>query len=260
MSESLMVDILTIFPEFFEAPLSFGPIKRARDIGKLKVRVFDLRKFADSPKEVDDYPYGGGSGMVLKAEPIIRVLKEASDGKELKIYLSPQGVTFTDEIARDLSKKEHLLLLCGRYKGVDERALERFDMELSVGDYILSGGEPAALVVLDAISRYLPGALGDKDSLESDSFTRGTLDSPYYTRPREVDGEGVPEALLSGHHLAIEKWRKKEALRRTLLKRPDLLKDIELDDKDLLLLEEIKYEILNAIEKLKEKKEKEATR
>jgi len=251
----LLIDVITLFPEFFRDPLNYGPMRRARELEVFEVRLWNPRDFVENPKDVDDYPYGGGSGMVLKFEPIKAILDKVKGPDALSVYLTPQGVTFNEELARDLSRERHIILLCGRYKGVDERIVEEFDLELSIGDYVLSGGEPAALVVLDSVVRHIPGALGEKDSADTDSFATGILDASYYTRPREVDGKKVPEVLLSGHHKAIERWRRKEALKRTLLKRPDLLLKAPLSDEDMLILEEIKFEILHTIEKLKAKKE-----
>ncbi len=253
-NRTLTFDVITLFPEFFRDTLNFGPIKRARDAGSLRVNLWNPRDFAENPKEVDDYPYGGGSGMILKYEPIKAILDKIEESG-LKVYLSPQGTVFNEELARSLSREHRVVLLCGRYKGVDERIVEEFDMELSIGDYVLSGGEPAALVVIDAVARHLPDALGEKDSADTDSFAQGILDSPYYTRPSEIEGRKVPEVLLSGHHKAVERWRRKEALRRTLLKRPDLLEKVSLSKDDLAIIEEIKYEILSTIEKLKAKEE-----
>lgn len=250
----LLIDVITLFPEYFREPINFGPIKHAHDSGSVEIRLFNPRDFTKNPKEVDDYPYGGGSGMVLKFEPINAILNKIKGPDALNIYLTPQGITFNEQIARDLSKEKHIILLCGRYKGVDERILDEFDLELSIGDYVLSGGEPAALVVLDSVARHLPGALGEKDSADTDSFATGILDAPYFTRPKEIGKRKVPEILLSGHHKAIERWRRKEALKRTLLKRPDLLSKTPLSEEDMLILGEIKFEILNTIERLKAKK------
>mgnify|MGYP000185595657 CR=1 FL=1 len=238
----LEIDVITIFPEFFEKPIQFGPIKRARDAGVLEIKLLNLREFAPTPKEVDDYPFGGGSGMILKPEPIKKAIDSVKKEGGTVVLLSPQGVTFNQKLARRLAEESQIILICGRYKGVDERIMKYVDMELSIGDYVLSGGEPAALVVIDAVSRLLPGALGSEDSAETDSFEWGILDAPYYTRPRVFDGMEVPEVLLSGDHARIERWRRKEALRRTLKKRPDLLDKVLLDKKDLELLEEIKKE------------------
>ncbi len=243
MKPEWVFDFIAVFPELIQPVLQFGPLKRVIEAGTLKVRLFDLKKFADSPKEIDDYPFGGGPGMVIKPEPIKRALEKTAWG--YVIYLSPQGEKFNQELAHRLLEKRHLVFICGRYKGIDERIVGRYvDMELSIGDYILSGGEIAAVVVLDVLGRLLPDAMGNVDSAKSDSFENRLLDTPYYTRPREFEGMKVPEILLSGNHQEIEKWRRKEALRRTLLKRPDLLENIELSPDDRRLLEEIIKEVL----------------
>jgi len=211
--------------------------------GTLEVRFFDLKRIADSPKQIDDYPFGGGPGMVIKPEPLKRAIEKTGGG--YVIYFSPQGERLTQELAHRLLEKKHLVFICGRYKGVDERIVEKYvDLELSIGDYVLSAGEIAGIVVLDVLARLLPGAMADEDSLKSDSFESHLLDAPYYTRPREFEGMKVPDVLLSGNHKLIEKWRKKEALKRTLLKRPDLLENIELSPEDKKLLEEIIKEVL----------------
>jgi len=235
----LKVHIITLFPEYFKEALEIGPIRKAREIGVLSISFLNLKDFADSPKEVDDYPYGGGSGMILKVEPIKRAIDSVRREKSYVILLSPQGITFNQKLAHKLKEKEHLMIICGRYKDVDERVRKYVDLEISIGDYILSGGEPAALVLIDSISRLLPGALGDEDSSITDSFEKGLLDAPYYTRPRIFNGMEVPEVLLSGDHKKIKLWRKKESLRRTLKRRPDLLKKMNLTEEERKLLEEI---------------------
>ena len=238
----LIVDIITIFPEYFAPALEVGPLKRAVQNNLITIRFQNLRELADSPKEIDDYPYGGGSGMVLKPEPVKRALERAGYKDGFVILFSPQGKVLTQSLAHELVGKRHLILICGRYKGVDERVMKYVDLELSIGDYVLSGGEPAALVLLDVLVRLIPGALGDMDSAATDSFESGILDAPYFTRPKVFEGEPVPEVLLSGDHAAIRRWRRKEALRRTLKKRPDLLEKADLSDEDLELLNEILHE------------------
>ena len=238
----MRIDIVTIFPEFFEKALEIGPLKRAREKGLVEIRFFNPRDFADNPREVDDYPFGGGPGMVMKPEPLVRAIEAARGESGKVVLLSPAGERFTQKWAETFAHWPHLVLVCGRYKDVDDRVRAFVDMELSIGDYVLSGGEPAALVVLDAVVRLLPGAVGDRDSVTTDSFSRGILDAPYYTRPREFRGLKVPEVLLSGDHERIRLWRKKEALRRTLKRRPDLLEKAELDEEARKLLEEIRRE------------------
>lgn len=247
-------DIVTIFPAMIEQPLAAGVVGRAIERGTLDVKVRDLRDFTtDRHRVVDDVPYGGGPGMVLKPEPIFRALDAIGTerGTPLTVLLtSPQGRRFTQADARRLSAEAHLVLLCGRYEGVDERVRERVTEELSIGDYVLSGGELAALVILDAVARLVPGVVGDEQSVQEDSFSRGLLDHPHYTRPAglvvgepsaEAPGRElkVPEVLLSGHHGEIRKWRKRAAVERTLARRPDLLDEAALDDEEREILREL---------------------
>lgn len=248
-------DVVTIFPAMVEQALATGVVGRAIERGVLSARVHDLRAFTtDRHRVVDDVPYGGGPGMVLKPEPLFRALDaiEAESGARPVVLLtSPQGTTFSQAVAERLSGHPHLVLLCGRYEGIDERVRSRVAEEISIGDYVLSGGELAALVVVDAVSRLLPGVVGDEDSVVQDSFNRGLLDFPQYTRPAEirsgtaVDGNTlkvpevllkVPEVLLSGHHAEIRRWRKREALSRTLARRPELLSGAVLDEEEQDLL------------------------
>jgi tRNA (guanine37-N1)-methyltransferase len=252
-------DIVTIFPAMIEQPLAAGIVGRAIDRGTLDVKVRDLRDFTtDRHRVVDDVPYGGGPGMVLKPEPIFRALDaiEAERGAPLTVVMtSPQGRRFTQAEAQRLSGVAHIVLLCGRYEGFDDRVRERVTEELSIGDYVLTGGELAALVILDAVARFVPGVVGDEQSVAEDSFSRGLLDFPQFTRPAEVwsgsaaqgsaslSGERVlkvPDVLLSGNHAEIRRWRKREALSRTLRRRPDLLDDAILDEEELELLRELK--------------------
>lgn len=238
-------DIVTIFPAMIEPPLRSGILGRARDRGTIDVVVRDLRGFTtDRHRVVDDVPYGGGPGMVLKAEPIFRALDaiEAERGARVPVILtSPQGRRFTQAIAQRLSGEPHLAFLCGRYEGVDDRVRERVAEELSIGDYVLAGGELPALVMLEAIARLVPGVVGDEQSVAEDSFSRGLLDFPQFTRPPEVGGLRVPEVLLSGNHAEIRRWRKRAALVRTLERRPDLLGDAVLDDEEKELLKELRH-------------------
>jgi tRNA (guanine37-N1)-methyltransferase len=239
-------DIVTIFPAMIEAPLAAGIIGRAIARGTLDVRVRDLREFTtDRHRVVDDVPYGGGPGMVLKPEPIFRALDaiESERGRPLTVILtSPQGKPFTQADARRLSNLDHVVLLCGRYEGFDDRVKERASEELSIGDYVLTGGELPALVILDAVARFIPGVVGDEQSVTDDSFSRGLLDFPQYTRPAEVSDLRVPDVLLSGNHADIRRWRKKEALSRTLERRPDLLAAASLDDEEKAILKELRHE------------------
>jgi tRNA (guanine37-N1)-methyltransferase len=226
----MRVDVLTIFPELFAPFLAASLIGRAREKGLLEVRVHDLRGFTeDRHRSVDDEPYGGGGGMVMMAPPWIRAVRAVSEGRSpWRVLLSPQGARLDDAKVRELAgraaKGEDLVLLCGRYEGIDERVRETVvDEELSIGDYVLSGGELPAMVLIEALSRQVPGVVGFADSVANDSFREGLLDHPHYTRPPVVEGLAVPEVLTSGDHAAIRRWRDREALRATLEKRPDLL-------------------------------------
>lgn len=223
----MRVDVLTIFPEMFRDPMSASMIGLARDRGILDFRAHDLRDWAhDRHRTTDDYPYGGGPGMVMKPEPLCEALDEIavmSAEKPLVIFMSPGGVTFDQSLAHELAEQERMLLVCGRYEGFDQRALDRADLELSIGDYVLTGGELPAMVVIDAVARLLPGVLGDCESSVDESFANGLLEYPQYTRPAEYRGERVPEVLLSGNHARIDAWRREQSLRKTALVRPDLI-------------------------------------
>ena len=237
-------DIVTIFPGMVRAGLAEGVVGRGVESGLLDVQIHDLRDYTtDRHRSVDDVPYGGGPGMVMKPEPLVRAVEaiQAARGvPDTVVLLSPQGRPFTQAEAVRLSELRHVALLCGRYEGIDERirALVASE-ELSVGDYVLSGGELAALVVVDAVSRLVPGVVGDSRSVDEDSFSRGLLDHPHYTRPAEVSGHRVPDVLLSGHHEEVRRWRRKMAIRRTLERRPELLDAAVLDDEQQALLDEI---------------------
>jgi tRNA (guanine37-N1)-methyltransferase len=241
-------DIVTIFPAMVAQAVGTGVVGRAIERGTLCVVVHDLRAFTfDRHHVVDDVPYGGGPGMVLKAEPILRALEavRAADPVPPTVTLmSPQGAVFTQRTAERLSRVGRLVLVCGRYEGVDERVRTRIDEEISVGDYVLSGGELPALIVVDAVARQVAGVVGDERSVAEDSFSRGLLDFPQYTRPAELrmaEGESlsVPDVLLSGNHGAIRRWRKQQAIRRTLSRRPELLQRELLDDEERDILREI---------------------
>ncbi|MBA4349346.1 MAG: tRNA (guanosine(37)-N1)-methyltransferase TrmD [Thermodesulfovibrio sp.] len=239
-------DIITIFPGIFHAYLGESILKRAIQKKLLDVRIYNLRDFAsDKHRTVDDYPYGGGSGMVMKIEPVYNAMQEiTADGVErFKILLSPQGRTFNQDMAEQLSReKRRILFICGRYEGVDERVRECLvDEELSIGDYVMTGGELAALVIIDSVARLMPGVLGDEESAKEESFTCtwGILDYSHYTRPPDFRGIKVPDILLSGNHAEIAKWRRREALKRTLLRRPDLLKSVRLNEEDKEILKEL---------------------
>jgi len=237
-------DILTLFPDMFCSPFQESILGKAIQKGLIEIRMMNIRDFAlDKHRVVDDTPYGGGQGMVMKVEPIARAVEWAklNDPSAWTIYLTPQGRPFDQDKARDLSLRSHLILLCGRYEGVDDRVREMFiDEEISVGDYVLTGGELAAMLVIDAVSRLLPGVLGSDRSAAEDSFTNALLEYPQYTRPYDYRGRCVPDVLLSGNHAAISQWRRKEALKRTSMRRPDLLAKAKLTEEDNVLLEGIR--------------------
>jgi tRNA (guanine37-N1)-methyltransferase len=237
------IDVITIFPAMIEAALAEGVVGRARTRGLIDIRIRDLREFTDDRhRTVDDVPYGGGPGMVLKPEPIWRAVDAIeNDGgaKPLVVLTSPQGTRFSQAAAEKLAAAPRLLILCGRYEGVDERVRARVHEEISIGDYVLSGGELAALVIVDAVARLVPGVVGDEQSVAEDSFNRGLLDFPHYTRPADWNGDKVPEVLLSGNHAAIRRWRKREALARTYARRPDLLAGAALDEEEQELLRQL---------------------
>jgi tRNA (guanine37-N1)-methyltransferase len=239
------IDILTLFPEYFQGPFTVSMVKRAVEKKAVNLRLHQLRDWADDKHETtDDVPYGGGAGMVMKPEPLMKALAAIKRGrKKVKtIFLSPQGKLFDQAMAQRLAEEKSLLLVCGHYEGLDERVMNRIDEEVSLGDFVLTGGEPAAAVMVDAMVRFLPGVVGDRESVEKDSFFNGLLDHPHYTRPRSYRGMTVPEVLLNGNHAHIERWRRKESLRNTFLKRPDLLQRVSLTEGDRKLLAEIEKE------------------
>ncbi|HSG40324.1 MAG TPA: tRNA (guanosine(37)-N1)-methyltransferase TrmD [Thermoanaerobaculia bacterium] len=221
----MRVRVLTIFPELFEPFLSTSLIGKAREKGLLEVTVHDLRDWTeDRHRSVDDEPYGGGGGMVMTAPPWLRAVRGVAGESAWRVLLSPQGKRLDDARVRELAGKDELVLLCGRYEGIDERVRETVvDEEISIGDYVLSGGELPAMVLIEALSRQVPGVVGFADSVANDSFRAGLLDHPHYTRPPVVEGLAVPEVLTSGDHAKIQRWREREALRATVEKRPDLL-------------------------------------
>lgn len=235
-------DILTLFPYMMRAILDESIIGRAQKSGILEINCINIRDFANNKhNSVDDYPYGGGFGMVMQAPPIFRAYESIANGeKPHTVYMSPQGKVLTQEKAIELSKLDRLVILCGHYEGVDERIIEEIvDEEISIGDYVLTGGELPAAVLIDSVARMIEGVLPQNESFEDESIYSGLLEYPQYTRPPEFMGREVPEVLLSGHHLNIEKWKKKEALKRTYIKRPELLDKAELSDKDRKLLDEV---------------------
>ncbi len=265
----MKADIVTIFPDFFRGPLDHGITRRAAEMGLLKIEVHDLRQFTrDKHRSVDDRPFGGGEGMVLKPEPIFECLERmqlapreqrlAGTVKESVVVLSAQGQRFTQKVASELAALTRIVLICGRYEGVDERVSEFLaDRELSIGDYVLSGGELGAAVIIEAVTRLLPGAVGNEASTRQESFTEhvsggetdgpdstcgsgGLLDYPHYTRPAEFRGMTVPEVLINGNHQEIRRWRREQALKKTLRNRPDLMEGMELRKEDRKILERIK--------------------
>jgi len=268
-------EIITIFPDFFRGPLDYGIVRRAREAGLIEIGIHDLRAFAhDRHRTVDDRPFGGGEGMVLKPEPIFECLESlgvaprqervGEQGRESVVLLSPQGQMFTQAVAQEMMSRECMVLICGRYEGVDERVSQHLaDREISVGDFVLSGGELAAAVIMDAMTRLVPGTLGNAASSQQESFTASTadvkpnlpgeppsstcgsgglLDYPHYTRPAEFRGMPVPEVLMNGNHDEIRRWRRRCALRKTLHNRPDLLRGVQLSQEDRRLLAEIESE------------------
>jgi tRNA (guanine37-N1)-methyltransferase len=265
----MKADIVTIFPDFFRGPLDYGITRRASEMGLVEIKVHDLREFThDRHRTVDDRPFGGGEGMVLKPEPIFDCLERmqltsreqrlSGLAKESVVVLSAQGQRFTQSIASDLATLDRIVLICGRYEGVDERVSEFLaDRELSIGDYVLSGGELGAAVIIEAVTRLLPGAVGNEASTRQESFTAhagagesegpdstcgsgGLLDYPHYTRPADFRGMTVPEVLINGNHQEIRRWRREQALRKTLRNRSDLMQKVELSEEDVRILERIK--------------------
>ena len=243
-------DCVTLFPQMFAAVTDWGITRRALELGAWSIALWNPRDFTtDNYRTVDDRPYGGGPGMVMLAEPLEKAIAAArtagaqSEAAATVVHLSPQGKLLDDRTVRELAAREKLVLLCGRYEAVDERLLERcVDEEISIGDYVISGGELAAMVLIDAVVRQLPGVLGDEQSAEQDSFADGLLDCPHYTRPETYEGAAVPAVLLSGHHAEIERWRLKQALGRTWLRRPELLERRGMSGTEAKLLEEFKRE------------------
>lgn len=252
----MKIDILTIFPEMFEGPLTESLIKKAREKKILDIDITDIRSFTDNKHHiVDDRSFGGGPGMVMKPEPAYDALKHLgiqasgkktewpSKNKPLVVYLSPQGKTLDHGMVKRLSEYKHLVLLCGHYEGIDERILKLVNQEISIGDYVLTGGELPAMVLIDTVSRFLPGVVKESGSVEQDSFYNGLLDHPHYTRPSEFNKMKVPAVLLSGNHKEIQKWRMEQSLLNTCKKRPDLLKKLKLTEEQNRILKQIKAQI-----------------
>ena len=244
----MWVGVVTLFPEMFQAISQSGITRRAIETGIVQLDCWNPRDFtSDKHRTVDDRPYGGGPGMLMKVEPLraaIDAAKAAAETSCKVIYLSPQGKRVDQQILENLASEKSLILVAGRYEGIDERLIESvIDEEYSIGDYVLSGGELPAMVLIDGMTRLQPGAVGSKESVEMDSFVGGLLDFPHYTRPEVVDGKEVPEILLSGNHQAIDRWRKKQSLGRTFLRRPDLLESLELSETEQQLLNEFLDEL-----------------
>jgi len=223
----MIIDILSLFPAYFRGPFDVSMLMRARENGLIEIRHTDIRDFSeDKHKRVDARPFGGGPGMVLQVEPVVKAIRSARGPKSHLVFLSPQGTPLKAAKCEELAKREHLILLCGHYEGIDERVIQmEVDEEISIGDYVLTSGCPAAIVLIDAISRFIPGVVGHPEAVQQDSFQQGGMfDAPHYTRPEEFEGFKVPEVLLNGNHAKIKKWRDEEALRKTGRVRPELLK------------------------------------
>lgn len=243
----MRIDILTLFPEMFESPFSYSIVKRALDGGHVEINPMSFRKYGVGKQQmVDDTPYGGGAGMLLKPEPIFKAIEKITekhpDTNKRVILMDPAGKPFDQEMAEEFSKEEHLVFICGHYEGYDERIRSLVTDEVSLGDYVLTGGELAAMVMVDATVRLLPGVVGNKDSILEDSHSTGLLEHPHYTRPASYKGMDVPEVLMNGNHAKIDEWRQKESLRRTFERRPDLIEMLNLSIEEQEWLEEFKQE------------------
>ena len=241
----MKVGVVVLFPDYFGSPMRYAPLRKAVEKGVLEVRFFSPIDYAPGPKDVEDYRYGGGEGMLLKVNYFVEAIRDAKGWlpDAPVVLLSPAGKRLTQEVVVELSRLPSLILAGGHYKGVDARVYEYVDLEVSIGDFVVSSGELAALVVLDAVARLLPGVLTHRESAETDSIHSGLLEPPLYTRPREYEGREVPDVLLSGHHGRIREWMREYALRRTLLFRPDLLKDRDLTEEDRDLIRRISEEL-----------------
>lgn len=239
----MIVDVITVFPGMFEGPMSTSMVGLARERGLLELRLHDLREYTeDRHRSTDDSPYGGGPGMVMRPEPLFRAIREVQDlgpGRAAVIFLTPDGERFTQRTARDLSSADRIMLVCGRYEGFDERVFALADLRLSVGDYVLTGGELPAMVVIDAVTRLIPGVLGHHESTVDESFSEGLLEYPQYTRPATFENVSVPEVLLSGNHARIAEYRRRQSVIRTARMRPDLLNDAHLSEEERALAQEV---------------------
>lgn len=238
----MRIDILSLFPEFFSVLSNWSIIGRAKEENRVQINNVNIRDFSKNKhKKVDDYPFGGGPGMVMTPEPILEAINSVKNIDSRVIYLSPQGKPFSQELANELSKESHLILLCGHYEGIDNRIIDNYiDEEISVGDFVLTGGEIPAMIIVDAVVRLLPGVLSGEESFMEESHYNGLLEHPQYTRPREFNGHTVPDILLSGNHKNIEAWKKEESLKSTFIKRPDLLEKVILSKEEKDLLSKIK--------------------
>lgn len=236
------INVLSLFPPMFEGVFHHSILKKAQDKGAVKLNVVDIREFADNKRQVDDYPFGGGAGMVLKPEPIFNAVESLAEVKNPRVILMcPQGERFTQQKAEELAKEQELIFICGHYEGYDERIREHLVTdEISIGDFVLTGGELAAMTVIDSVVRLLPGVLGNADSPVRDSFSTGLLEHPQYTRPADFRGWTVPEVLTSGNHAKVDHWREEQGLKRTLERRPDLLEKIELTPSQQKILDALK--------------------
>ena len=245
MQEKMKFDVLTLFPEMFEV-LNQSILGKAQEKNLIDINLINIRDFSkDKHKKVDDTPYGGGAGMVMRADVVYDAFKSVETPNSKLIYLTPQGKPLNQAKVEELAKNEHLILLCGHYEGIDQRVLDKIvDEEISIGDYVLTGGEIPAMVLIDSVSRYIEGVI-KSDSKEEESFSQGLLEYPQYTRPEEFEGQKVPEVLLSGHHQKIEKWRKEQAIKITLNKRPDLIKKYNFSEEEKKILEKIENEVPN---------------
>ena len=245
MQEKMKFDVLTLFPEMFEV-LNQSILGKAQEKNLIDINLINIRDFSkDKHKKVDDTPYGGGAGMVMRADVVYDAFKSVETPNSKLIYLTPQGKPLNQAKVEELAKNEHLILLCGHYEGIDQRVIDKIvDEEISIGDYVLTGGELPAMVLIDSVSRYIEGVI-KSDSKEEESFSQGLLEYPQYTRPEEFEGQKVPEVLLSGHHQKIEKWRKEQAIKITLNKRPDLIKKYNFSEEEKKILEKIENEVPN---------------
>ena len=242
----MKIHVLSLFPEMFTGVFGSSILKKAQEKGAIELAVTDIRNFSENKhKQVDDYPYGGGAGMVLKPEPMFNAVEAITEGRTPRVILMcPQGERFTQKKAEELAKEEDLVFLCGHYEGYDERIREHLVTdEISIGDFVLTGGELPAMTVIDAVVRLLPGVLGQQDSHIQDSFSTGLLEHPHYTRPADFRGMKVPDVLLSGNHAKIDQWREEQSFKRTLQRRPDLLEALELTAEQLKIIEKIKSEM-----------------